>query len=57
MHPDIKKTCSSSLIYRPEKYDGPIAISVKPSKKCKEHHENSYIQARIEDKTILKKVT
>ncbi len=57
MQPDIKKTCSSSLIYRPEKYDGPIAISVKPSKKCKEHHENSYIQARIEDKTILKKVT
>jgi hypothetical protein len=57
MQSDIKKTYCSSLIYRPENYNGPIAIDIKPSNECKQYHENSYIQTNIEDTTILKKVT
>lgn len=32
------------FVYRPEKYDGPIAIDATPSKECREYHENSLIQ-------------
>jgi hypothetical protein len=33
-----------------------VAIDVKPSKECKEYHENSCIQINKDGKTILRKV-
>lgn len=50
------KNYSGEFIYKPEKYPGPIAIDIKPSKELKEYHENSCIQINHEGKTILKKV-
>ena len=46
----------NALIYRPAFYDGPIAINSKPSKECKEYHENSYIQINIDNKVINKPI-
>lgn len=50
------KENSREFIYRPEKYPGPIANDMKPSKELKKYHENSCIQINHEGKTILKKV-
>jgi len=46
----------NSFIYIPEKYPGPIAIDMKPSKECDEYHKNSYIQVNMNNETTLKKV-
>lgn len=37
----------NEFIYRPEKYDGPIAIDIKPSKECIEYHKNYCIQFNL----------
>ena len=38
------------LVFRPEKYEGPIDIDAIPSKECREYHENSGVQ--IGNKTM-----
>jgi hypothetical protein len=43
-------------IYKPEKYEVPIAIDVKPSKELEDYHKNSVIQVNFPDgKCILKR--
>lgn len=41
------------FIYRPEKYEGPIAINATPSKEMIEYHKNSCIQVNMNDKTYF----
>ncbi len=43
-------------IFKSENYPGPMAIDVKPSKECREYHENSCIQVNIDGKSYVKKI-
>ena len=43
------------FVYRPDTYQGPIAINATPSKECKEYHKNSCIQINVNDENILKR--
>ena len=42
-----KREDVKEFVNRPEKYEGPIAIDCKPSKKCDDYHKNSVIQINI----------
>lgn len=44
-----------ALIYKPENYEVSIVVDCKPSKECKEYHENSYIRININGKNVIKR--
>ena len=41
------------FLFRPEKYEGPIAIDRKPSKECDEYHKRFQIQVNIKNDAVL----
>jgi hypothetical protein len=47
----------NEYVYIPEKYSGPLALNIKPSKECDEYHKNSYIQINIKEKAYIKKAS
>ena len=44
---------SSAFIYRPKKYEGPIALDMKPSEACKQYHKNLVIQFNVRQSDIF----
>ena len=46
----------NSFFYKTEKYPGPVAIDMKPSKECQEYHQNSVIQINTKNKSLLKRL-
>lgn len=45
-----------TLVFIPDRYDGPEALEATPSVECKRYHENSYIKFNTNEEQFLRKI-
>lgn len=50
-----KKKDFKEIVYRPQKYDEPLAIDAVPSAECKRFHENSSIVFILPEGKIIER--